>query len=187
MPARRECGPIYRKPEKGFMLLFAHCNTFYFPSRNLHNYQNFLEGPQFKIPVTLYSPQILVFHPTSTIAWLASQDPADTYASCTRFNGVTRTPLSEFIFLSLVNSIFFHLPFGTMGDAHDYLFKILMVGDSGVGKSSLLLRFTVRNTYFIFCLTWGRNSLYPTLYRTIRSPVISSVPLVWISKCAIRR
>jgi GTPase SAR1 family protein len=29
-----------------------------------------------------------------------------------------------------------------MGDAYDHLFKILLVGDSGVGKSCLLMRFT---------------------------------------------
>ena len=27
------------------------------------------------------------------------------------------------------------------GDKHDFMFKLLMIGDSGVGKSSLLLRF----------------------------------------------
>lgn len=38
----------------------------------------------------------------------------------------------------------------------DYLFKLLLIGDSGVGKSCLLLRFAVRKTFFsvpvIFCL-----------------------------------
>jgi Ras-related protein Rab-1A len=28
-----------------------------------------------------------------------------------------------------------------MGSEYDYLFKILLIGDSGVGKSSLILRF----------------------------------------------
>jgi ABC-type phosphate/phosphonate transport system ATPase subunit len=28
-------------------------------------------------------------------------------------------------------------------DAYDYLFKIVIIGDSGVGKSNLLLRYTV--------------------------------------------
>lgn len=28
-------------------------------------------------------------------------------------------------------------------EAYDYLFKIVIIGDSGVGKSNLLLRYTV--------------------------------------------
>jgi Ras-related protein Rab-1A len=29
---------------------------------------------------------------------------------------------------------------------YDYLFKLVLIGDSGVGKSCLLLRFAVRST-----------------------------------------
>merc|ERR1712100_792056 len=32
-------------------------------------------------------------------------------------------------------------PFATMNPEYDYLFKLLLIGDSGVGKSCLLLRF----------------------------------------------
>jgi Ras-related protein Rab-18 len=28
------------------------------------------------------------------------------------------------------------------GETYDYLFKLLLIGDSGVGKSSMLIRFT---------------------------------------------
>jgi hypothetical protein len=33
---------------------------------------------------------------------------------------------------------------------YDYLFKLVLIGDSGVGKSCLLLRFAVRS-YLFFC------------------------------------
>lgn len=35
----------------------------------------------------------------------------------------------------------------------DYLFKLLLIGDSGVGKSCLLLRFAVSNSeYELYCI-----------------------------------
>ena len=33
---------------------------------------------------------------------------------------------------------------------YDYLFKLVLIGDSGVGKSCLLLRFAVRKAYSFF-------------------------------------
>ncbi|CAL9081296.1 unnamed protein product [Musa textilis] len=38
-----------------------------------------------------------------------------------------------------------------MNPEYDYLFKLLLIGDSGVGKSCLLLRFAVRSKH-VFCL-----------------------------------
>lgn len=42
----------------------------------------------------------------------------------------------------------FHAPYSNLNFTHlrsQYLFKILLIGDNAVGKSSLLLRFTVRS------------------------------------------
>lgn len=38
-----------------------------------------------------------------------------------------------------------------MDDEYDYLFKLVLIGDSGVGKSNLLSRFTVSDdsTFFL--------------------------------------
>lgn len=38
-----------------------------------------------------------------------------------------------------------------MDDEYDYLFKLVLIGDSGVGKSNLLSRFTVSgdSTFFL--------------------------------------
>ena len=38
---------------------------------------------------------------------------------------------------------------------YDYLFKLVLIGDSGVGKSCLLLRFAVSSFFFAFLL--GQN------------------------------
>jgi hypothetical protein len=35
---------------------------------------------------------------------------------------------------------------------YDYLFKLVLIGDSGVGKSCLLLRFAV--SHFMLCIVW---------------------------------
>lgn len=43
----------------------------------------------------------------------------------------------------------------------DYLFKLLLIGDSGVGKSCLLLRFAVRlllEVFWLLSLDFQRNS-----------------------------
>lgn len=46
-----------------------------------------------------------------------------------------------------------------MGDAYDHLFKILLVGDSGVGKSCLLMRFTADRFDDVTTSTIGEGSL----------------------------
>ena len=60
---------------------------------------------------------------------------------------ITFLSLSEYCFNDLSISILFHLSdidmthFNNHPD-YDYLFKLLLIGDSGVGKSCLLLRYT---------------------------------------------
>ncbi|CAB3995576.1 ras-related Rab-1A isoform X3, partial [Paramuricea clavata] len=44
------------------------------------------------------------------------------------------------LFLRYLSSLFHH-NMSTMNPEYDYLFKLLLIGDSGVGKSCLLLRF----------------------------------------------
>ena len=48
--------------------------------------------------------------------------------------------LRSAVFHREFNSIFADLPYLT-SNRYDYLFKLLLIGDSGVGKSCLLLRF----------------------------------------------
>ena len=38
-------------------------------------------------------------------------------------------------------------------ERYDYLFKVVVIGDSGVGKSNLLSRFT-RNEFNLVCHAW---------------------------------
>jgi Ras-related protein Rab-11A len=63
-------------------------------------------------------------------------------------------------------------------EEYDYLFKVVLIGDSGVGKSNLLSRFT-RNE---FCLesksTIGVEFATRTLHvRSLPTPCSSSFPL----------
>ena len=69
----------------------------------------------------------------------------------------------------------------------DYLFKLLLIGDSGVGKSCLLLRFAVRS---LFCLImWHIESLLTVsvyLFKKIGSTITFMVAMhrrfitIWI-------
>jgi Ras-related protein Rab-18 len=61
----------------------------------------------------------------------------------------------------------------------DYLFKLLLIGDSGVGKSSLLLRFTADSfedlsptigSFLSLLLSLSRRSIPPTSQTSIFSP-----------------
>ena len=49
------------------------------------------------------------------------------------------------------NSIYFYLNFSFSDD----LFKIVMIGDSGVGKSCILLRFVVKSFIILFMLLFS--------------------------------
>lgn len=66
---------------------------------------------------------------------------------------------------------------------YDYLFKIVLIGDSGVGKSNILSRFT-RNE---FCLesksTIGVEFATRTLQVNFLSPVICSLFLLFFLVC----
>lgn len=53
--------------------------------------------------------------------------------------------------LSVLEKMLFPLTYGDASFCSDYLFKLLLIGDSGVGKSCLLLRFAV--SLIIFMLT----------------------------------
>jgi Ras-related protein Rab-1A len=47
---------------------------------------------------------------------------------------------------------------------YDYLFKLVLIGDSGVGKSCLLLRFAVSDVQPKFVFDHRMNSLFPNKY-----------------------
>jgi Ras-related protein Rab-11A len=60
------------------------------------------------------------------------------------------------------------------GDEYDYLFKVVLIGDSGVGKSNLLSRFT-KNTFSLDSKsTIGVE--FATRTTQVRSPPHSSAP-----------
>ena len=70
---------------------------------------------------------------------------------------------------------------------YDYLFKLVLIGDSGVGKSCLLLRFAVsswRRDTLIYCvvdllrLNMFIVFLFLPLSRTTHLPKVTSPPLV---------
>ncbi len=64
---------------------------------------------------------------------------------------------------------------------YDYLFKILLVGDSGVGKSSLLLRFADDTFCESYISTIGVDFKIKTVYlddKVVKLQVISIVPFV---------
>jgi hypothetical protein len=62
------------------------------------------------------------------------------------------------------------------GDEYDYLFKVVLIGDSGVGKSNLLSRFT-KNTFSLDSKsTIGVEFATRTTQVHLASPLLCSAP-----------
>ncbi|MBI20037.1 MAG: hypothetical protein CMB73_05630 [Euryarchaeota archaeon] len=77
------------------------------------------------------------------------------------------TEADEYVLTSNV-SVFFL----TVSSSYDYLFKIVLVGDSGVGKSNLLSRFT-RNE---FCLESKSTIGVEFATRTVEVSALKTLP-----------
>lgn len=58
---------------------------------------------------------------------------------------------------------------GKMAKTYDYLFKLLLIGDSGVGKTCLLFRFSedAFNATFISTIGTGRSRPLPSSPRVL--------------------
>ena len=83
--------------------------------------------------------EIAVFTMLSTSSWLNTSSPAkSTMVSVFRTALETVRVLGVFV----VEHVLLHLDYSvTMTTSYDHLFKVLLIGDTGVGKSSIMLRF----------------------------------------------